>query len=91
MWAWDRINETTDTAETNGQQTVLEDAFTPEELARLTTLRQRMNTQPDYVELGLDLNRLAYVRWLVEQGHAARQRREEARYAPAAFNPTEYP
>ena len=47
---------------------VAESRFTPDEMARLATLRERYQTQPDYGEYGLDLRRLAFARYLVRQG-----------------------
>ena len=42
--------------------------FTPREAACLSALRERYHAQPDYVELGLDIHRLEFARWLVRTG-----------------------
>lgn len=42
--------------------------FTPREAASLAALRERHRVQPDYVELGLDIHRLEFARWLVRTG-----------------------
>jgi|SwirhisoilCB2_FD_contig_31_4062111_length_300_multi_5_in_0_out_0_2 hypothetical protein len=45
-----------------------ESRFTPDEMARLATLRERYQTQPDCGEYGLDPKRLAFARYLVRKG-----------------------
>jgi hypothetical protein len=46
----------------------LDDRFTAEEVQRLTALRQRVNVQPMHLDLGIDVRRLEFARWLVEHG-----------------------
>lgn len=45
-----------------------ENRFTAEEWSRLSALRQRIASLPDYRELGSDIRRLEFVRWLVQHG-----------------------
>jgi hypothetical protein len=47
----------------------LDDRFTAEEAQRLTALRQQVVSQPVHLDLGIDVRRLEFARWLVEQGH----------------------
>lgn len=42
--------------------------FTHEEWTRLWALHQRIASLPDYRELGTDIRRLEFVRWLVQHG-----------------------
>lgn len=44
------------------------DAFTPKELDRLQTLRDRAASAYASIELGLDERRLRFARWLAEHG-----------------------
>lgn len=43
-------------------------SFTPEELARLEALRNRVQSCSVDIEVGLDECRLKFARWLVEHG-----------------------
>jgi hypothetical protein len=54
--------------ETSTEQLAMEDAFTPEQLARLRALRAAYHENPTLAELGLDLRRLEFARWLVARG-----------------------
>lgn len=44
------------------------DVLTAEEMWRLSVLLRRYGDQPLYVELGLDIRRLEFARWLVQRG-----------------------
>jgi len=46
----------------------VDDCFTAEQVQRLTTLRQRLASQPVHLDLGIDARRLEFARWLVEHG-----------------------
>lgn len=43
--------------------------FTPDESARINTLRVRFHLCPDHFNLGMDYRRLEFARWLVDHGH----------------------
>jgi len=43
-------------------------ALTDEEVWRLTMVQRRCGNQPHLLELGLDIRRLQFARWLVERG-----------------------
>ncbi len=43
-------------------------ALTDEELRRLTMLQRRCGYQPVLLELGIDIRRLEFARWLVQRG-----------------------
>jgi hypothetical protein len=62
MLAWEHTTDET------AQLTLTDGAFSREECARLTALRERVQARPDYIELGLDIRRLEFARWLVLQG-----------------------
>lgn len=47
--------------------------FTWWEAACLLALRERYQGWPDYVELGLDIRRLEFARWLVRTGRLSEQ------------------
>ncbi|MGZ3599998.1 MAG: hypothetical protein ACXVCO_09535 [Ktedonobacterales bacterium] len=44
------------------------DTLTDEDVWRLTMIQQRCGYQPLLLELGLDIRRLEFARWLVERG-----------------------
>ena len=44
------------------------DTLTDDEVWRLTMIQQRCGYQPLLLELGLDIRRLEFARWLVQQG-----------------------
>lgn len=44
------------------------DALTDEEIQRLTLLQRRCSYQPILLELGMDIRRLEFARWLVQRG-----------------------
>ena len=60
--------------ENGGGAAVLEGQFTPEELARLLALRALVASHSPYDELGLDVKRLRFARWLVEHGRLSEER-----------------
>lgn len=47
--------------------------FTPQEAARLAALYEQYRTRPDYGELGLDIRRLEFARWLVRTGRLSEE------------------
>jgi hypothetical protein len=47
---------------------LLEGSFTPDELARLVALRQRLQTHPDYADADAAIRRLEFALWLVQHG-----------------------
>lgn len=61
MFNWDRSNLARRAA-------TLAATFTPEEFARLRLLREQYETNRNCREYCLDLRRLQFVRWLVENG-----------------------
>ena len=61
----------------DGKATELGHEFTPQEAARLAALYEQYRTQPDYGELGLDIRRLQFARWLVRTGRLSEE------FAPA--------
>ncbi len=44
------------------------DALTDEEVWRLTMLQRRCGYQPLLLELGIDIRRLEFARWLIQRG-----------------------
>lgn len=48
--------------------TTLGETFTPEELSRLSTLRENFYTHAEYLERVIDDRRLEFARWLMEHG-----------------------
>ena len=52
----------------------LADLFTPRELARLFAMRTRSGALRASEEFGIDANRLAFARWLVEHGRLSEDR-----------------
>jgi hypothetical protein len=58
------------------------DALTDDEVLRLTMIQQRCGYQPLLLELGLDIRRLEFARWLVQRG-IVNEGLETARTDPA--------
>jgi hypothetical protein len=58
----------TTTRQDSVQGSIGETRFTAAEMARLATLRERYQSQPDTGEYGLDPKRLAFARYLVREG-----------------------
>ncbi len=50
------------------QMVAPEELFTPETIAKLTALRARYCGHPEWIEFTLAERRLAFARWLVENG-----------------------
>lgn len=47
--------------------------FTQREAACLLALRERYQGRPDFVELGLEIQRLEFARWLVQTGRLSEE------------------
>lgn len=60
-WAWVNSLEASPAG-------TLEDAFSPTELAQLRALRDQHAATRTCIQMGLDEQRLSFVRWLVEHG-----------------------
>jgi hypothetical protein len=64
----------------------LDDRFTTEEIRRLTALWQQLAVQPAHVDLGFEVRRLEFARWLVEHGHLGEEISPSATNEPAKWD-----
>lgn len=62
MLAWEHASDTA------ARSQMAREALTQDEAQRLEALRERWSAQLECAELGLDLRRLQFARWLVQRG-----------------------
>ncbi len=68
MYPWERMRNQRSESQASRRPAAVATTFTPEEIAKLATLRTHLQSRAVSIELGLDDRRLAFARWLVEHG-----------------------